>query len=110
MTPAGKIPVEARKTTLQLRLADLKARIAAIEAELESHTSRDWDELAQEREGDEVLEASGSSAKSEIRRIEAALSRIDEGEYGYCVHCGAEIGDDRLDALPFTPFCRACAH
>ena len=41
--------------------------------------------------------------------IRAALQRMDEGEYGYCVKCGTEIMEERLDVLPYTPFCRDCA-
>lgn len=41
--------------------------------------------------------------------IEAALDRVAEGTYGICVRCGEEIGGERLDVVPFTPFCRDCA-
>lgn len=98
-----------RKSQLEGRLADLKGRLVGIEAELDSHHSVDWEDLATEREGDEVLEGMGLSGQQEIRRIEAALQRLAAGEYGYCVKCGAEIGEARLDALPYTPFCRSCA-
>lgn len=102
-------PVETRKTTLLARLALLQGRLAEIEAELDSHDARDWEELATERESDEVLEGMGLSGQQEIRAIEAALKRIDEGEYGFCAKCGANIGEERLDVLPYTPFCRKCA-
>lgn len=98
-----------RKTQLEARLADLRGRLAGIEAELDSHHSADWEELATEREGDEVLEGMGVSGLQEIRRIEAALQRLAEDEYGTCVRCGAKISEERLDALPYTPFCRNCA-
>lgn len=98
-----------RKAQLEARLADLKGRLAGIEAELDSHQTADWEDLATEREGDEVLEGMGLSGQQEIRQIEAALQRIAAGEYGFCAKCGAEIGAARLDVLPFTPFCRTCA-
>lgn len=98
-----------RREQLEARLADLQGRLAGIEAELDSHNAADWEELATEREGDEVLEGMGLSGQQEICMIEAALQRIAAGEYGYCVKCGAEIGAARLDVLPFTPFCRDCA-
>lgn len=102
-------PIATRKAQLEARLADLKGRLAGIEAELDSHQSADWEELAPERETDEVLEGMGVSGQHEIRRIEAALKRIAEDEYGECVKCGADIGEERLDVLPSTPFCRKCA-
>ncbi|MFN3642487.1 MAG: TraR/DksA family transcriptional regulator [Gemmobacter sp.] len=98
-----------RKAQLEARLADLRGRLAAIDAELDSHTTRDWDDLATEREADEVLEGMGQSGLQEMRRIEAALGRIAAGDYGWCVRCGAAIEPERLDAVPETPFCRACA-
>lgn len=101
--------IAARKAQLEARLADLTARLATIDTELDTHNSKDWEELATEREGDEVLEGIGNSGKQEIRRIEAALKRIEEGEYGFCVTCGAEISEARLDLLPATPFCSSCA-
>lgn len=103
------VTVEERKVWLQERLADLNGRLAGIEAELDSHHAADWEELATEREGDEVLERMGTSGQQEIRMIEAALDRIESGDYGFCAKCGAEIGEERLDVLPFTPFCRSCA-
>ncbi len=98
-----------RKAQLEARLADLTARLATIDTELDTHNSRDWEELATEREADEVLEGIGNSGKQEIRMIEAALRRIEDGEYGYCATCGAAIAEPRLDLLPFTPFCSKCA-
>ena len=67
------------------------------------------DDLATEREADEVLEGMEMSAAQEIAQIDAALNRIDAGNYGVCVKCGEEIAEARLDLLPATPLCRACA-
>ena len=40
-----------------------------------------------------------------IRKIDKALNRIDEGEYGYCEETGEEIGLDRLEARPIATLC-----
>lgn len=101
--------ITRRKEQLEKRLADLQSRITDIETELDSHHAQDWEDLATEREGDEVLESMGLTAQQEIRMIRAALDRIDSGDYGSCAKCGAVIGEERLDVLPFTPFCRDCA-
>lgn len=101
--------VSDRKAQLLSRLDDLTARLGAIEGELESHNARDWEELATEREGEEVLEGLGSSGQHEIAMIRAALSRVEAGTYGTCTRCGADITEARLDVLPFTPLCRSCA-
>jgi len=40
-----------------------------------------------------------------IRKIDKALNRVDEGEYGYCEETGEEIGLDRLEARPIATLC-----
>ena len=45
----------------------------------------------------------------EIQRIDSALQRIDEGEFGYCVSCGVNIELKRLKNDPTTPTCFDCA-
>ncbi|KNX41475.1 RNA polymerase-binding transcription factor DksA [Roseovarius tolerans] len=97
-----------REALLQ-RLKLLDARLHAIETELDAPKSRDWEELAVEREGDEVLEQLGHSGELEIARIRAALGRLRDGSFGLCTSCGEQIAADRLDILPETPVCRSCA-
>lgn len=43
------------------------------------------------------------------QRIKAALARIDENEFGYCLDCGEDIGPSRLDADPTAFKCQSCA-
>ena len=40
--------------------------------------------------------------------IEEAFNRIRESTYGICTNCGAEIGEKRLQAVPWTSFCIDC--
>jgi DnaK suppressor protein len=47
--------------------------------------------------------------KIQLTRIEAALERLNEGEYGYCAMCDEEINHRRLEADPANPFCVNCA-
>ena len=53
--------------------------------------------------------ATGKRRLLELRRIEAALTRIEAGEYGYCTVCGEEIAARRLELDPSTPTCIGCA-
>ncbi|SIN83266.1 TraR/DksA family transcriptional regulator [Vannielia litorea] len=98
-----------RKAALEKRLAELDDRLHEIRDELVSHNSADWEELATEREEDEVLEGQGLQGQAEMAAIRAALDRIEAGDYGFCTRCGTEISQERLDLLPHTPFCKACA-
>jgi len=94
-----------RPQALTNRLAELDTRLQKIEEELEGHDTRDWEDLATEREEDEVLERMGTRGQAEIAMIKAAQARIDAGEYGDCVTCAEPISAERLDVLPHTPFC-----
>jgi RNA polymerase-binding transcription factor DksA len=102
-------PPAARKAMLEERLIELGARLDEIEAELDSHHNPDWEDLATEREGDEVLEATGIAGQREIAMIRSALGRLAQGSYGLCVRCGEPIAEARLDLVPWTPHCRSCA-
>lgn len=94
---------------LKARLAELTARLGAVESELDQPASADDEERATEREGDEVLEGLGTAGQAEIRMIEAALARIADGSFGVCVACGDPISDERLAVVPHAARCRACA-
>jgi DnaK suppressor protein len=41
--------------------------------------------------------------------IEAALERIEAGDYGDCEECGTKIPKTRLEAIPYTSLCVKCA-
>ena len=47
--------------------------------------------------------------KSEtLNKVNDALSRLEQGDYGYCFECGEEIAEKRLRALPFAVRCKEC--
>lgn len=45
----------------------------------------------------------------QMLRIDAALQRIEEGEFGYCVICGEDIEKERLAIDPAVHSCVVCA-
>jgi DnaK suppressor protein len=51
----------------------------------------------------------GEVERNEVAQIDAALRRLEAGEYGICRDCGEEIGAGRLEALPFALDCGDCA-
>jgi RNA polymerase-binding transcription factor DksA len=101
--------VESRRQALLGRLGELTGRIGQIEDELEMPHTKDLEDQAAEREGEEVLEDLGEQGRAEIAMIHAALARIEAGTYGVCVTCGDTISEERLDVIPATPYCRNCA-
>jgi RNA polymerase-binding transcription factor DksA len=47
--------------------------------------------------------------EKEIELLEAALRRMDEGNYEECRACGRAISPERQEALPYATLCVACA-
>lgn len=43
-----------------------------------------------------------------IRKVQAALNRIEDGSYGICEECGDDISVKRLKARPVTTLCIQC--
>jgi DnaK suppressor protein len=43
-----------------------------------------------------------------LEAIDAALQRIESGTYGKCVNCGAQIPEERLEAMPWATLCIEC--
>ena len=41
--------------------------------------------------------------------VERALAKMDEGGFGTCEECGADIAEPRLEAMPATRWCIDCA-
>jgi RNA polymerase-binding protein DksA len=55
-----------------------------------------------------MIEALGSAELRRIRAIDAAISRIKQGKYGFCIKCGSAIPHDRLEAIPYALMCISC--
>ena len=43
-----------------------------------------------------------------LNKINEALARLEDGNYGQCFECGEEIAEARLRALPFAVRCKDC--
>jgi len=57
----------------------------------------------------EEIEFALIQMKSEtLNKINDALSRLEQGNYGNCFECGDEIAEKRLRALPFAVRCKDC--
>ena len=62
---------------------------------------------------DAMQQQSMDVAREERRRhrlavLNAALCRLDEDEYGYCLACGEDILPERLDIDPAVTLCVTC--
>ena len=94
---------------LQRRRRDLLHTALGAGTELRALKNQEKDpefeENAQSELADFTLSSLLESQRKELMLIDAALRRMDEGIYGECVDCGADIPFERLEALPFAIRC-----
>jgi len=100
----------------QTRLLDLKSGLLHLEEE--SSDGREAVELDQSRVGrlsrmdalqsQAMNKAIAARRQLSLKRVEAALTRLHEDEFGYCLKCGDEIDNKRLEFDPTTLYCLPC--
>jgi DnaK suppressor protein len=97
------------------RLEEMKEKILAemnnaMRAEREGSKDEGLDtyDLASEERDREISFILSDRERVKIGSIDDAFQRIADGSYGVCESCGLEIGEERLEALPFTRLCRDC--
>lgn len=88
---------------------ELTVRLERITANLRRGYEADSKERAKQLEDTEVVDALGNEARRELKKIGAALARMDSGDFGICVECGAAIDQGRLKATPYATECIDCA-
>ncbi len=98
-----------RKAQIEARIAELTAQVQKISDDLDQPLTADLEDQAIDLEDDEVLERLGQANQQELRLLNDALKRIDDGSYGICAKCGEDISQERLDAVPYAMICRNCA-
>jgi DnaK suppressor protein len=102
---------EARSELRRRRLAILETTRGASaehEALRTAERGHELEEEAQAEQGLVDLELLGDAERLELRRVDAALERIEQGLYGTCATCGVAIEPRRLQALPWALRCTGC--
>jgi DnaK suppressor protein len=104
-----------------MNTAAFKERLLAKEQELLANIARLDDDARQSRSAeveDSIDQVTSSELKAAafavstveartLEQVRAALQRIRDGSYGQCIDCGRRIEPARLEAVPWTPYCRA---
>lgn len=105
--------VETLRSSLQRRrriaLGAAQRTTAAIGELRGAEHDSELEEGSQSEQQQYNLSRLGEVAQKEVALIDAALQRLDAGEYGLCRECGEAIGANRLAAVPFTVECADCA-
>lgn len=95
------------KEVLRTKQAEFSSRSRGLESIAIQRSADVLEEVQYKTERE--LAIAGLNRESEIRRnIEMALIRINDHNFGTCVHCDEEISRRRLEAVPWTPFCIRC--
>ena len=89
-------------------IADLIANNEDLKESVKNEEPGDFADIAGDDIDRKMLEAKGTVELNRLKSIEATLTRIQQGKYGYCVKCGQAIPQDRLEALPYALMCIAC--
>lgn len=76
--------------------------------ELRAQASGDVVDAALDSVQDEISSQLAEVESRELARIENALERMREGQYGICESCGNNIPMARLNALPYATLCIKC--
>src|SRR5690349_9383242 len=105
--------LDAIRRDLEARRDQSRKRIATLAQRPERGSAQGFGK----RIGDGTVEAIsrltdigvGSSLETRLARTERALAKLDEGTYGMCDACGDAIAPARLQAMPDSVLCLACA-
>ena len=107
-------PFSETKATL---LTTAKATLLAIRDQLRPQAAKpttDRERSAEALEDAMILAAierdfaDASRAHATLQEVDAALERIEDGDYGVCAGCEEAIPEKRLTAVPFAQYCIVC--
>lgn len=94
----SRLDAEAQEVLLRRRRS-----IAGVVAQPAADPEARWTDY------EAAPEARGEGVRRELAEIDAALERIREGRYGFCLSCGGPMGLQRLRAIPEARYCLGCS-
>jgi DnaK suppressor protein len=111
--PADNLDLDAIRRELEARRERTRERVESLAERPELGAAQGFGK----RIGDGTTEAIsrltdigvGRSLETGLARTERALAKLDDGTYGLCDACGEPIAPARLEALPDSVLCVACA-
>jgi len=113
MTDLSEEQINIFRNTL---IENRKVLMTAIEGETESSKTVELDQSTMGRlsrmdalQGQAMTQETKSRHEEGLRNISSALSRIESGDYGYCLKCNELISTARLEVDPAASLCITCA-
>lgn len=115
------VPAAGEEYMSEKQIAHFRAMLSSIKDELMDDIERTVHTMQDEatvfadpndrasQESDIALELRNRDRERKlIKKIDEALTRLNDEEYGYCDSCGVEIGLKRLEARPTATLCIDC--
>ena len=107
---------EALRRRLEAERQRLRGEIAALAAQLpeydgspnDSHYGNHVADEATDTLEEEKALALQAHLQGMLGEVEAALERMETGEYGICENCREPIAIERLEAIPWARYCLRC--
>jgi len=108
--------MDKRKTKTYLeKLLDRREGLVGQVQEAEAYSrqrdaeaTQDPADMAANAYTKELLVSMSANDRQLLQLIDEALFRIEDGDYGKCVHCGQPIQEKRLEAVPWARHCLRC--
>ena len=75
---------------------------------VEDMDPKDLADIAAEDIDRKNLETLSAQDIRRLRKIDSALSRMENGRYGVCARCNKKIPKQRLEAIPYAVMCIEC--
>ena len=107
------IDLKSAKTLLEARRDELEG-LSSLSKDARGTVELDQQSVGRLSRMDAMQQQAMSQAtertrQHDLNRIKAAMVRMDEGDYGYCIECGEEIAIRRLEIDPIAERCINCA-
>lgn len=84
------------------------SQLSSESKEVETDTAQDVVDKAESSYTKEFLLSLSNAEREQLGLIDEALRRLKTKEFGICQMCAKAIGQKRLAALPWTPYCIDC--
>jgi DnaK suppressor protein len=107
----GKKNIQKMKDLFEKQRAEDLSAIERLEREARTTAGNDPEDAGDKsvtNYSKELLFQRLSSNRARLRKLDAAMQRMRLGNFGICSNCSAEIPLKRLEAMPWTEYCRNC--
>lgn len=104
------------KKTMRQKLLEMRSEVISsliaenndLRSALEHRGVKDLADVASDDIDVRMLEAVGIRHKDRLISIDAALVRLENGQFGTCLSCGDTLSKARLEAIPYAIMCIKC--